>query len=417
MAALPAASPCGASKPVTSDFYSAFENQYRGTRELIKDRLKVYLQFVLPLAQTNPHLPVHDLGCGRGEWLELLQEQQVPAHGIDLDALVLKTCQRLQLSVSQADALAHLKAQADNSLLVVSAFHVAEHLCFADLQTLYAQALRVLAPGGLLILETPNPENLVVGTANFYLDPTHLRPLPSQILTFLAQQSGFARVKHLRLQEEPRFHQDLSVSLFDVLANVSPDHAIVAQKQLSQALPLTQSQALEQAFETEFGLSLQTLAQRFDQQNPQLQSLASLLEQQNQKQEEQHQNLSLRLVQQDQKQEEQHQSLSLRLNQQDQKQEDQHQSLSLRLNQQDQKQEEQHQSLSMRLDQQTQASQTQANAQQNAIEKLHSDVAQMSAQAQDMASLLNQILNSKSWRYTRPLRIVVNFIQSLFISK
>ena len=109
--------------------------------------------------------------------------------------------------------------------------------------------------------------------------------------------------------------------------------------------------------------------------------------------------------------------MSLRLNQQDQKQEEQHQSLSMRLDQQDQKQEEQHQSLSMRLDQQTQASQTQANAQQNAIEKLHSDVAQMSAQAQDMASLLNQILNSKSWRYTRPLRIVVNFIQSLFISK
>jgi hypothetical protein len=125
----------------------------------------------------------------------------------------------------------------------------------------------------------------------------------------------------------------------------------------------------------------------------------------------------MRLVQQDQKQEEQHQSLSLRLHQQDQKQEEQHQSLSLRLNQQNQKQEEQHQSLSLRQDQQTQASQTQANAQQNAIEKLQSDVAQMSAQAQDMASLLNQILNSKSWRYTRPLRIVVNFIQSLFISK
>jgi SAM-dependent methyltransferase len=348
---------------VTSDFYSAFETQYRGTRELIKDRLKVYLQFVVPLAQTSPHLPVHDLGCGRGEWLELLQEQRVPAHGIDLDPLVIKTCQQLQFSVSQADALAHLKVQADNSLLVVSAFHVAEHLPFADLQALYAQALRVLAPGGLFILETPNPENLAVGTANFYLDPTHLRPLPFQILTFLAQQSGFARVKHLRLQEEPRLHQDLAVSLFDVLANVSPDHAIVAQKQLSQALPLTQSQALEQVFATEFGLSLQTLAQRFDHQIPQFQSLTTLLEQQ------------------------------------------------------DQKQEEQHQSLSLRLEQQTQAAQTQANAQQNAVEKLQSDVAHISAQAQDMASSLNQILNSKSWRYTRPLRGFVNFIKSLFISK
>lgn len=247
-------------EPHSAHFYRAFEDKHRGTRELIGQRLGVYLPFVRPLAQLHPELPVLDLGCGRGEWLELLQANRIAAHGVDLDEGMLSACRELGLSVSKADALAHLAALPDRSQLAVTGFHLAEHLPFADLQALLAQAQRVLAPGGLLILETPNPENLVVGTASFYIDPTHQRPLPSQLLSFLAEYQGFGRVKLLRLQEEERLGSpDQALSLYDVLGNASPDYAIVAQVGMTPEAP-----ALEALFAADCGVSLFALASRYD---------------------------------------------------------------------------------------------------------------------------------------------------------
>ena len=246
---------------MTTHFYRAFEDKYRGTRELIKARLCVYLPFIEPLARRHTELPVFDLGCGRGEWLELLHQHQINAYGMDLDGGMLAACRERGLNVTQGDALAYLQAQPSQSLLAVTGFHIAEHLPFALLQTLFAQAHRVLIPGGLLILETPNPENLLVGTANFYIDPTHQRPLPSQLLTFLAEHQGFGPVKHLRLQEEPRLANSEPPSLYDVLANVSPDYAIVAQMPVGS----DQSNTLAALFAAECGVSLHTLASRYDQ--------------------------------------------------------------------------------------------------------------------------------------------------------
>ena len=85
-------------------------------------------------------------------------------------------------------------------------------------------------PGGLLIMETPNPENIVVATRNFYLDPTHQRPIPPMLLAFVAEYAGFARVKTLRLQESKELVNKGDVSLQDVFAGASPDYAVVAQK-------------------------------------------------------------------------------------------------------------------------------------------------------------------------------------------
>jgi SAM-dependent methyltransferase len=254
--ALPVASPLGASEngtALTANFYRAFEDRHRGSRELIKSRLQVYLPLILPLARLHPQASILDLGCGRGEWLELLHEQNVKAEGVDVDEGMLAACRERQLNVTNADLIERLKQQADQSLLAVSGFHIAEHLPFAVLQELFVEAHRVLLPDGLLILETPNPENLVVGTASFYLDPSHLRPLPSQLLTFLAEHQGFGQVQLLRLQEEARLGADGPLSLYDVLAGVSPDYAIVARirPDLAQSEPAP-------------GASLDVLAARYD---------------------------------------------------------------------------------------------------------------------------------------------------------
>lgn len=242
-------------------FYRAFEEKHRGSRELIKSRLQVYLPFVQPLIKAYPAGKVLDVGCGRGEWLELMGEQGFDALGVDLDDGMLQACRQRSLKVETADAVAYMQGLAESSLCVVSGFHIAEHLPFEVLQQLVQQALRVLVPGGLLILETPNPENITVGTSSFYLDPTHQRPIPPELLNFLPEHYGFARCRVMRLQESAHLHGDAQVGLLDVLNGVSPDYAVVAQK---QGVPLLM-EALTPAFDEHHGITLHHLAQRHDQ--------------------------------------------------------------------------------------------------------------------------------------------------------
>ncbi len=241
-------------------FYRAFEDRYRGSRDLIRERLKVYLPFVEPLRQIYEPTSALDIGCGRGEWLELLQDAGFAAYGVDLDEGMLDACFRRGLPIQHGDGIAHLQSLADESLCVVSGFHVAEHISFEELNALVVQALRVLKPGGLLILETPNPENLVVGSSNFFLDPSHLRPIPPLLLSFIPEYHGFARVRVLRLQELPELHQRSAVTLMDVLGGASPDYAVVAQKEAATEL-LTRFDA---AFASHHGIELHELARRYD---------------------------------------------------------------------------------------------------------------------------------------------------------
>jgi len=247
---------------VDASFYRAFEDRYRGSRELIKSRLTVYLPFVLPLKQFDGDCQGIDLGCGRGEWLELMQENGIDVQGIDLDQGMLDAAHGLGLNVSHGDAILSLQSLASESQIMVTGFHLAEHLPFELLQTLIQESLRVLKPGGLLILETPNPENIVVGTANFYLDPTHQRPIPSQLLAFMAEYCGFKKVKVLRLQESPELASGNTPALISVLNGVSPDYAVVAQKGGAPEI----FAATTPAFEADYGLSLESLATRYDQQ-------------------------------------------------------------------------------------------------------------------------------------------------------
>lgn len=242
------------------DFYRAFEDKFRGSRELIRSRLAVYLPFIHPLKEIIGQPNVVDLGCGRGEWLELLDSEGFAATGVDLDEGMLKACEQLHLKTHKADAISYLQSLPDASVGVVSAFHMVEHIPFEALQLLVQQALRVLVPGGLLIMETPNPENLQVGAHTFYNDPTHQRPIPPLLLAFLPEHYGYARTKILRLQQDPRLDTVHAPELMDVLGGPSPDYAIVAQKN-AKAHSLAR---FDHAFATDHGLTLHTLATRYD---------------------------------------------------------------------------------------------------------------------------------------------------------
>lgn len=245
---------------MSDDFYRAFEEKYRGPRSEIIERLAAYHAFIAPLAAAFPGASAIDLGCGRGEWLEVLQNAGLSPLGIDLDEGMLRACIELGLPAEKGDALSLLSSLPNQSQIVVSAFHFVEHISFEQLRTVVREALRVLKPGGLLIMETPNPENIAVGTCHFYIDPTHQRPIPSQLLSFLPEHYGFSRVKVVRLQESKELAGKESLTLLDVLNGVSPDYAVVAQKQGGEEL----MEALVGPFNTEYGLTLETLCSLYD---------------------------------------------------------------------------------------------------------------------------------------------------------
>jgi len=245
---------------MSDGFYRAFEDKHRGTLAQIKSAQRVYLPLIQPLTKLYQTPQAIDLGCGRGEWLELLVESGFEAQGIDLDDGMLAECRTRGLKVRTLDAITALKELPDESQAVVSGFHLAEHIPFEALQTLVQEALRVLKPAGLLILETPNPENITVGTNNFYLDPTHNRPLPPLLLSFLPEYYGFGRVKVLRLQEPVSLNQSRRFTIHDVLGGVSPDYAIVAQK----GAPPSVLNEVGHALDLEYGVTLAQAAHQFE---------------------------------------------------------------------------------------------------------------------------------------------------------
>jgi O-antigen chain-terminating methyltransferase len=142
---------------------------------------------------------VIDLGSGRGEWLELLQDAGIGARGVEQNPVAIARCRERGFAVVDDDVLTYLRGLDDASAGAITGFHIIEHVPIDVLLTLLDEVVRVLRPGGVAIFETPNPENVLVGSNFFYLDPTHHHPLPRDLTQFLFEQRGFDRVEVLNL--------------------------------------------------------------------------------------------------------------------------------------------------------------------------------------------------------------------------
>jgi O-antigen chain-terminating methyltransferase len=207
--------------------YVSFEDQFRGTREDIKERQRVYLPYIQNAKAGSNSSPILDLGCGRGEWLELLKENGLIAKGIDINRVMVMQCKELGLDVIESDAIQFLRTQKPNTWGAITGFHIVEHLPLKILIALFDESFRVLIPGGMVIFETPNPENLIVGACNFYADPTHTNPLPPFTLEFLMEARGFLNPQILRLRPMPFLleNETLQNLLFG-----ATDYAVIAYK-------------------------------------------------------------------------------------------------------------------------------------------------------------------------------------------
>ncbi len=175
-----------ASRAADDSVYTAFENRFRGSRDELRARQRDYVELL------RGHAPVVDLGCGRGELLELLRDAGIEARGVEGNASAVQECRAKGLDVAAGDLVAFLEQQAPAALGAVFAAQVAEHLEPARLQGLLAAAHRALRRDGLLVLETVNVSSALAFFDVYVRDPTHVRPLHPETLRFMAAAAGFS---------------------------------------------------------------------------------------------------------------------------------------------------------------------------------------------------------------------------------
>jgi SAM-dependent methyltransferase len=178
---------------------ASFQDQLRGRREDVQDRLRAYLPRLHAAGLGTPDRPILDLASGRGEWLELLRAEGLAARGVEDNGVLVCQCRQRGLEAAEGDALEELRGLPDASLGAVTGFHLLQRLPFPKLVKLLDEAVRVLQPGGLVIFETPNPENVLVGACTFRADPGQHQPLYPATVQFMAEHRGLVQVEIVRL--------------------------------------------------------------------------------------------------------------------------------------------------------------------------------------------------------------------------
>ncbi|WP_375264067.1 class I SAM-dependent methyltransferase [Palleronia sp.] len=197
------------------NFYHVLENRFRGSTQEIRRRLSVYRPDIEAAALRCRGKPVLDLGCGRGEWLSLLSTWGLEAYGVDLNALQIEQAKTDGLDARLGDFQSTLRDVPDESLAAITAHHLIEHLPFPMVAWLAREAMRTLAPGGLLLLETPDVRNVLVGSTSFHNDPTHVQPRTEAVMGTLLDVVGFNPVEARRLHPHERLDEFIEKDTVD----------------------------------------------------------------------------------------------------------------------------------------------------------------------------------------------------------
>jgi O-antigen chain-terminating methyltransferase len=173
---------------VDSLTYVGFEDRFRGSHDDIRARVEDYLPILASATD------VIDVGCGRGEMLELLRQRGVAARGADVNRAMVELCRSRGLDVEEADGLSYLERQGDGGVGGLVAIQVVEHFAPGYLTRFLETAYHKMRPGAPLILETINPACWMAFFECYIRDLTHQRPLHPDTLQYLVQASGFAKV-------------------------------------------------------------------------------------------------------------------------------------------------------------------------------------------------------------------------------
>jgi 2-polyprenyl-3-methyl-5-hydroxy-6-metoxy-1,4-benzoquinol methylase len=170
-----------------------FAERYRGPEAYVRQNLEAYLGYC------EGKTRIVDLGCGRGEMLEMLREKGIPAKGVDGDKESVAICRSKGLEAEEGDLFQWLEAQPDGAFEVLFCCQVIEHLPPLELPRFVRLCAAKVERGGVVIYETPNPECLAIFATHFYLDPTHHRPVPPTLAAFHMEEAGLGRIEIKRM--------------------------------------------------------------------------------------------------------------------------------------------------------------------------------------------------------------------------
>lgn len=188
---------------IDDKLYLNFEDKFRGSNDEIRNRLSYYINnFILNNVNKESNKIIIDIGCGRGEWLDILRLSGYDAIGVDNNETMINYCREKGYKVICKDAIGYLKTLNEKSVKLLTCFQVVEHLYFNQLYELMEEISRVLDDNGMVIIETPNAHNLEVGSCNFYIDPTHKRQIHPYLLEFLAKEKKIKKTQIVHWKDE-----------------------------------------------------------------------------------------------------------------------------------------------------------------------------------------------------------------------
>lgn len=239
-------------------FYEELERNFRGDESMIKARLSFYKPFLDVILARTKNPKAFDFGCGRGEWLGFLKELGFEEMGVDINEKFVLRCEEKGLNAVLGDGFEYLEKLPSDSIDIFSSFQVIEHIDMKMLLKLLQEAHRVLKDDGLIILETPNCENLFVSSKTFYMDPTHIRIIPPELLQFCAKFIGFSKTKIARINQAEDGFKKEHIGIFDIIYNSSMDYALIASKS-------SKVDELDELFLKDYGVTTEYLATRMDQ--------------------------------------------------------------------------------------------------------------------------------------------------------
>ena len=210
--------------------YLEFENKFRGDSDSIREQFSCYNLLIEKVIADIKDPKFVDIGSGRGEWIQNWNKKIKDCYGLEINSKMVELTRDMGLTILQGDAITSLKEFSSSTISVITIFHLIEHLKYEELIELLSECYRILSPDGVLIMETPSIDNIIVSTNTFYIDHTHINHINPESLMFELDKIGYYHSKFFHIHGGP-MQNDKSSKITRILNGVAQDILFISTKE------------------------------------------------------------------------------------------------------------------------------------------------------------------------------------------